>query len=111
MGNRLHVAKTYIVKYSDYEEFNWKQEEFRDLMDVLEIPVTGESWCGEIWNFEIAKEDWERGMERLKLDEDSQEITQSLQSLGKTKEEMLGIMETYLTESDPGFEWLEFSFF
>ena len=45
MGCRLHVAKTYIVKYSDYEEFNWQQEEFRNLMDALEIPVAGESWC------------------------------------------------------------------
>ena len=41
MGCRLHVAKTYIVKYSDYEEINWQQEEFRNLMDALEIPVAG----------------------------------------------------------------------
>lgn len=108
MGCRLHVAKTYIVKYSDYEEFNWQQEEFRNLMDALEIPVAGES---EIRDFEIAKEDWKKGMGTLAADEDNEEITLALESLGKTKEEMLGIMETYLKESDPDFDWLEFSFF
>ena len=35
----------------------------------------------------------------------------ALQSLGKTGEEMLGIMETYLKEGDPDFDYLEFSFF
>lgn len=111
MGNRLHVAKTYIVEYSDYEEFNWQQEGFRNLMNALEIELCGETWCGEIWDFEIAKEDWEKGMERLRIDEGNREINRALQSLGKTGGEMLEIMETYLKESDPDFDYLEFSFF
>ena len=111
MGNRLHVAKTYIVEYSDYEEFNWQQEGFRNLMDALEIELCGETWCGEIWDFEIAKEDWEKGMERLRIDEGNRGINRALQSLGKTGGEMLEIMETYLKESDPDFDYLEFSFF
>lgn len=111
MGNRLHVAKTYIVEYSDYEEFNWQQEGFRNLMDALEIELCGESWYGEIWDFEIAKEDWEKGMEKLRAGEGNREINRALQSLGKTGEEMLGIMETYLKEGDPDFDYLEFSFF
>ena len=50
-------------------------------------------------------------MEILAADGGNEEITLALESLGKTKEEMLGIMETYLKESDPDFDWLEFSFF
>ena len=80
-------------------------------MDALEIPVAGESWYGEIRDFEIAKEDWKKGMETLAADGGNEEITLALESLGKTKAEMLGIMENYLKESDPDFDWLEFSFF
>lgn len=110
MGCRLYVAKKYIVEYSSYGEFNWQQEEFRNLMDALEIELCGDSGGGELWSFEVSKEDWERGMETLKSVKDNEEINQALQSLGKTREEMLGIMETYLRESDPDYDWLEFSY-
>ena len=110
MGCRLYVAKKYVVEYSHYGEFNWQQEEFRNLMDALGIELCGESSSGELWNFEVSKEDWRRGMETLKSDKDNEEINQALQSIGKTREDMLGIMETYLEESDPDYDWLEFCF-
>ena len=110
MGCRLYVAKKYVVEYSGYGEFNWQQEEFRMLMNSLEIELCSESGGGELWSFEVSKEDWERGMETLKSDKENEEINQALQSLGKTREEMLEIMGTYLEESDPDYEWLEFSY-
>ena len=110
MGCKLYVAKKYVVEYSGYGEFNWQQEEFRSLMEALGIELCGESESGELWSFEVSKEDWECGMETLKSDKENEEITQVLKSLGKSREEMLGIMETYLEESDPDYEWLEFSY-
>ena len=108
MGCRLYVAKKYVVEYSGYGEFNWQQEEFRTLMNSLEIELCSESGGEELWCFEVSKEDWERGMGILKSYKDDEDITQALQSLGKTREEMVGIMETYLRESDPDYDWLEF---
>ena len=110
MGCKLYVAKKYVVEYSGYGEFNWQQEEFRNLMDALGIELCGESESGELWSFEVSKEDWKRGMETLKSGKDDEEILQALQSLGKTREEMLEIMGTYLEESDPNYDWLEFCF-
>ena len=110
MGCRLYVAKKYVVEYSSYGEFNWQQEEFRMLMNSLEIELCSESGGGELWSFEVSKEDWERGMGILKSYKDDEDITQALQSLGKTREEMVGIMETYLRESDPDYDWLEFCY-
>ena len=110
MGCRLYVAKTYVVEYGGYGEFNWQQEEFRNLMDALGIELCSDSGGGELWNFEVSKEDWKRGMETLKSGKDDEEILQALQSLGKTRGEMIGIMETYLEESDPNYDWLEFCF-
>ena len=92
MGCRLYVAKKYVVEYSGYGEFNWQQEEFRMLMNSLEIELCSESGGGELWSFEVSKEDWERGMGILKSYKDDEDITQALQSLGKTREEMAGIM-------------------
>ena len=110
MGCKLYVAKKYVVEYSGYCEFNWQQEEFRTLMEALGIELCADTGGGELWNFEVSKEDWQRGMEALKSDKDNGAITQALQSLEKTREEMVGIMETYLEESDPDYDWLEFSY-
>ena len=110
MGCRLYVAKKYVVEYSGYGEFNWQQEEFRDLMEALGIELCADSGDGELWSFEVSKENWERGMEILKSDKENEAIDQTLKSLCKSREEMLGIMETYLKESDPDYEWLEFSY-
>ena len=110
MGCKLYVAKKYVVEYSGYGEFNWQQEEFRNLMEALEIELCADTGGGELWSFEVSKEDWKQGMKTLKSDKDNAAINRVLQSLGKTREEMLGIMETYLRESDPDYEWLEFCF-
>lgn len=109
MGCRLYVAKKYVVEYSGYGEFNWQQEEFRTLMNSLDIELCGDSG-GELCSFEVSKENWERGMETLKSYKNDEDITRALQSLGKTREEMVGIMETYLRESDPDYDWLEFCY-
>ena len=110
MGCKLYVAKKYVVEYSGYGEFNWQQEEFRTLMEALGIELCADTGGGELWSFEVSKEDWQRGMETLKSDKENEETNQALQSLGKTREEMVGIMETYLEESDPDYDWLEFSY-
>ena len=110
MGCKLYVARKYVVEYSGHGEFNWQQEEFGNLMEALGIDLCGESGSGELWSFEVSKENWERGMETLKSDKENEAIDQALGSLGKTREEVLGIMETYLRESDPDYEWLEFCF-
>ena len=66
MGCKLYVAKKYVVEYSSYGEFNWQQEEFRTLMEALEIELCADTGGGELWSFEVSKKNWERGMEILK---------------------------------------------
>ena len=113
MGNRLHVARLYRIEYSDYQKFNWKIGEFKDLMEALQIEYSGEYYDD---NFEILKDGWKEGIQILKsfdsLEEgQKEEITEALESLEYDREEVIRIMEEYLKQSDPEFDWLEFSFF
>lgn len=113
MGNRLHVAKKHTVEYGDAEYFNYQNEEFHDLMDALEVEYTGESFDDE---FEIQREDFERGLWKLKnirfLSEQEQEgIEDAVRNLNLSFSDLIGILEKYLEESDPSNDYMAFSFF
>lgn len=118
MGNRLHVARKYVVEYGTYSNFNWQAVEFHDFLDSMEIEIGGTDRTTDTcpWDFEIAKEDWISGIERLKdfnnLSQARQaKIRQALKSVDTTRAEMIEIMETYLQEADPEWDYLEFAFF
>ncbi|MCF0185153.1 MAG: hypothetical protein HUJ98_01530 [Bacteroidaceae bacterium] len=117
MGNRLHVASTYYVRYGRESHFNWKSAEFHAFLDTVDIYISGTDRCIDPcpWDFEINKEEWKSGMETLRnidnLTEGHQaEIREAVKSLGVTIEEMLQIMQNYLNESDPTWDYLEFAF-
>lgn len=118
MGNRLHVAKRYDVVWGSTQNFNWKSVEFHAFLDSIGVEICGTDRTSDLcpWDFEISKEDWIKGIERLKgfenLSEEQQnEINDALNSLNVTLPKMIEIMETYLQESDQEWEYLEFAFF
>lgn len=118
MGNRLHVARKYVVEYSTYENFNWKSQEFHNFLQAADIEICGTDRCIDPcpWDFEISKGDWVAGIDRLRninaLSEGHQaEINEALNDLGTTLPDMIAIMEQYLQDADPNWEYLEFAFF
>jgi hypothetical protein len=113
MGNRLHVCSAYKVEYASIEAFNYKISEFHSLLTALSVDYTGEAWDED---FEILKEDWIKGLEKLKnldqLPEEEREcINDKLKELGYELPEVIGLFEQYYNEAEPGYDWLEFSFF
>lgn len=113
MGNRLHICKRHIIEYGDVEYFNWQNEEFHELMDALEVNYTGEYYDDE---FEIQREDFERGLWKLKnihllTEREQEEIEDAARNLNLTFSDLIGILEKYLEESDPNNDYMVFSFF
>ena len=114
MGKRLHIAKRYVVEYSGYCTFNWQSIEFHDLLTALDMAVCGEAEVDYPDSFEVSKEEWASGMDRLRrleeLEEsDRAEIEKALEALERSGTEMLAVMERYLSESDPEHPFREFS--
>ena len=113
MSKRLHVAKKYEIQYAEISCFNWQISEFHDFLDALDVYYTGETWDDD---FEVSKTDWLKGIDTLrnykKLVEDAREdIDEALTALDYKREEIIEIMEKYLEQSDPNYDWLEFCFF
>lgn len=113
MGNRLHVCKKHIIEYGDTAYFNYQNEEFHQLMDALGIEYTGESIDDE---FEIQREDFERGLWKLKnikslSEREQEEIEDAVRNLNLSFSDLIGILEKYLEESDPNNDYIAFSFF
>ena len=63
MGYRIHVATKYEVRYSIGDAFNYKCEEFHNLLSLCGADYTGETYDPE---FEVTKRDWKNVMEKLK---------------------------------------------
>ena len=113
MGKRLHIATKYECEWSDMTAFNWKIEEFHDLLSALNVSYTGESWDDE---FEVSKDDWQRGIDTLReydsLDDDARnDIDEALNALECVREEVLKIMEKFMEQSAPNWGYIECSFF
>lgn len=113
MGKRLHVCSKLIVEYSDSSYFNWQCEEFHRLMDALGVYYTNDVFDDD---FEISREDFERGIYRLKnlnleTEHDQEEIEEAVANLNMSISDVIGILEKYLDESDKSNDYLVFSFF
>ena len=74
MGFRMHVARIHKVEYGSTEAFNYAVEELHNLLSALEVLYSGDSYDNE---FEVDKEEWLRGLKKLKnlanLEEDDKE--------------------------------------
>ena len=113
MGYRLHVAKVYKVEYALGDAFNYKVEEFHNLLSACDAIYTGESYDSD---FEVTKEDWEKVIDKLKhlydLDEDTRdEIKGAIDDLGSTTDEVIHMLEYYLEHAEPDSDYLHLSFF
>lgn len=112
MGYRLHVASRHDVRYGSTEAFNYKCEEFHNLLLACDVDFTGETYDSD---FEVSREDWNKMVGKLKaiseLPEDERsEILECIQDLDSTPEKVLEITERLLSEADPENSYLYFSF-
>ena len=111
MGHRLHVAKKYEIEYSSIESFNHEVEEFHNLLSVLGISYTGDS-CDD--DFEVYKDEWSKGIEKLKnLSEqiDEYQISKALDKLNEGADDIIDFMEQCLVESDKSSDYMFLSFY
>ena len=113
MGYRLHVAKVYKVEYALGDAFNYKVEEFHNLLSACDATYTGESYDSD---FEVTKEDWKKVIDKLKhlydLDENErEEIKGAVDDLANTTDEVIHMLEYYLEHADPDSDYLHLSFF
>ena len=114
MGYRLHVAKTYKVEYASGDAFNYKVEEFHDLLSACGIDFTGEMHDPD---FEVSKEDWLKMIEKLKNlgslkdAREKEDIQKCIEELESTADETAEMLEYYLENSDPDNGYLHLSFF
>lgn len=113
MGNRLHIAKRHIIEYGETAYFNWQNDEFHQLMDALEVTYTGEPFDDD---FEIQREDFEKGLWNLKnihllTEREQEEIEDAARNLNLSFSDLIGVLEKYLEESDPNNDYMVFSFF
>lgn len=78
MGKRLHVQKKHVIEYASAEFFNWKMEEFNDLLSELDVHVYGLDDYGYGDNIEISREHLERAigiLKKMELDDSLETIT------------------------------------
>ena len=113
MGKRLHIARRYDVEWADSAYFNWKIEEFHNLLSALGMYYTGEPWDDE---FDVSKEDWRMGIDTLRnydsLDADDRKtIDEALEALEYGREEVLQIMEHLMNQAEPDWNYIVCSFF
>ena len=113
MGYRLHVARVYKVEYALGDAFNYKVEEFKNLLSACNATYIGETWDED---FEVTKEDWNKVIDKIKHlsdlpDDEKEEIEGAIDDLGSTNEEVIQMLEYYLEESDPDNDYLYLSFF
>ena len=65
MGKRVHVAKKYVVKWSDADGFNWKNEEFKDILRSLGCNICeGEDGYDDDW--EVDAEEYKKALDFLR---------------------------------------------
>lgn len=114
MGYRLHVARKYDVEYGRTEAFNYKCEEFHNLLSACGAKYTGES-CDEL--FEVTRADWTNNLigklKRLdKLEEEErEEILDAISTLKTTPEEIVRVAEKLIAEADPNHNYLVLNYF
>ena len=113
MGYRLHVAKVYKVEYAIGDAFNYKSEEFHNLLSACGVEYTGDEYDSD---FEVTKDEWRKAIEMLKHlydleDNKREEIKGAIDDLASTTDEVVHMMEYYFEHSDPDNDYLHLSFF
>jgi hypothetical protein len=120
MGKYVHVVAKREV-YGSAEGFNWKQEEFKDLLFSLNCPVQEEDFEGYCDRWECLKANFEGAIETLKAYANGEEISEecgkdeiesSLYSLGAEyvvdPSPVIKLMETFLEQCDKNCDYVIF---
>ena len=114
MGYRLHVAREYRVEYALGDAFNYKVEEFHNLLSACGAEYTGEIYDAD---FEVSKEDWTMMIEKLKNLGSSTDVREKadirkcIEELESTEEEVIKMLGYYFQHSDPDNDYMHLSFF
>ena len=122
MGHRLHVAKTYKVEYAGGSDFNYRVEQFHNLLSELGIDYSGDAYDDD---FEVAVEAWENGIKRLRnLDAETEEVREDIIEAVKALNDpyypyvtpydpksVATVMEELLKEADTDSGYIHLSFF
>lgn len=128
MGHRVHVCKTYKVEYGETEGFNYKNDKFYDILNLLGAePASadgdGNPYCDD---FECSKEDYDDAVQNLKAyinnpnifkdsddddNEDGEQLQAILDDMDMSPRELLHLMESYRNEADTHDGYLHFSAF
>ena len=122
MGKRVHVLK----KCPEYgsEGFNWKQQEFKDLLDCLGCCTSGDDYADE---FDCNLKNYENALSIIKLYKESGEcdllkkmlsdaeccesvdsIKERIESLGDI-DEVISTMEDFYNSRDKSTDYIMFS--
>lgn len=120
MGKYVHVVSK-KEKYSEVEAFNWKQEEFKNLLFALNCPVHEEDPEGYCDRWDCQKSEYKQAIETLKAYSKGEEISEecdkddiedALRELGEKypldPTPIIEKMEMFLNECDKDFDWLIF---
>lgn len=70
MGKRVYVATKYEVEYDSNAAFNWKKQEFKELLSNLNCYVMEDDEDGysDIWK--VSKEEFKRAIDFLKANKE-----------------------------------------
>ena len=66
MGKRVYVATKYEVEYDSNAAFNWKQQEFKELLSNLNCDVMEDDEDGYSDTWQVSKEQFKRAIDFLK---------------------------------------------
>lgn len=132
MGKRLYVAKRYILEYADHSDFNWKIEEFHNVLDTLGVSqcniepdeVNGISYSCE---FEVDKQEMVEALNQLQAFLDGAPLPESIDEddlhdnmralfddgmdLNAHVKYFIDSMSKFIEQADPDCDYLRFSFF
>lgn len=122
MGHRLHVAKTYKVEYAGGSDFNYRVEQFHDLLTELGIEYTGDAYDDD---FQVDVESWKNGIDLLRgIDNETPEVRDAILAAVDdlndpsypndkpyTPKKVASIMEDLLQEADTDSGYIHLSFF
>ena len=127
MGNRVHVVRK-MRQYGDTEAFNWHAEEFANFLNACDVEVLTlheyDYSDFEVFGSEYKKAlDLVRELKNAKGDKDKmdkvfdkynvegEDVTERLETLGYTIEDMYKTMLAFYRERDKKSDWIQFSSF
>ena len=113
MGKRVHVVKK-KEEYAGIEAFNWKMEEFKDLLNALDCNVCGEEYGDR---FDVPADDDKQAMKYLKdinngkmlVEIDVEDVKDAINALDYgTIDEIIETMNLFWKYRDKKSDWLIF---